>query len=164
MEDDEDGDDIDPRTLAEAAARLAKYTSEAEVTPGSLPQDQWADIYKESAGEDRSGEAAVEFLAVRAAGQPQGAATAAGATPGEGAAGSACYWRLSAGPHKVGALGGALVFWRGQEREVVVWDPGQAVLLAASVHWKTAKLQHRSCHTASGIGATKHHTALEEHT
>jgi hypothetical protein len=29
--DDDDDDDVDPRTLAAAAARLAKYTSEAEV-------------------------------------------------------------------------------------------------------------------------------------
>jgi hypothetical protein len=40
-----DESDVDPRTLAQAAARLAKYTSEGVV--GALPEQQWADLYNE---------------------------------------------------------------------------------------------------------------------
>eukprot|EP00967_Tisochrysis_lutea_P099651 scaffold148142_cov21-Tisochrysis_lutea.AAC.1 len=39
---EEDDGDLDPRTLAQAAKRLAKYTSENEVRP--LPEQQWADL------------------------------------------------------------------------------------------------------------------------
>jgi hypothetical protein len=42
--DEGDGDDVDPRTLAEAAARLAHLTSEERAGPG--PAAQWADVFK----------------------------------------------------------------------------------------------------------------------
>jgi hypothetical protein len=60
MVDDDEECDVDPRTLAEAAARLAKYTSEERV--GALPHQQWADLYKEGGQEDVLAEPSCEFV------------------------------------------------------------------------------------------------------
>lgn len=85
--DDDEECDVDSRTLAEAAARLAKYTSEEEGV--DFPQQQWADLYKESGPEDVTSDVGCDFVALRGSG---GAGSGAG-----GAAG----WQLSCGPHKV---------------------------------------------------------------
>jgi hypothetical protein len=83
--DDDDECDMDPRTLAEAAARLAKYTSDEPV--GNLPPQQWADLYKEAGPEDLSADTACEML-VWCAG------------PGKMVF-RPTEWRLSCGAHKV---------------------------------------------------------------
>lgn len=46
--DDEDGDDISPRTLQAAVARLSQLTSEDLVADEDLPRNQYADVFKES--------------------------------------------------------------------------------------------------------------------
>jgi KUP system potassium uptake protein len=84
---DDNNDDVDPRTLAAAAARLAQYTSEQPVT--ALPQQQWADIYKETGLDDVSADVACEMVVWRCGGGSDGH----GWAPTD--------WRLSCGAHKV---------------------------------------------------------------
>lgn len=112
---DED-DDIDPRTLAEAAARLAKYTTD---DPDDVPlHQQWTDIYKESGPDGvgaMGGEPSLDFVALSAGSAAAAAATAAGAMAaavfGGGAAGGGgaataaalppAAWHLSCGANRM---------------------------------------------------------------
>jgi len=99
MEEDDEGD-MDPRTLAQAAARLAKYTSEAEA--GALPEQQWADLYNEGGaldvGEGAEGAAPCDFVVApvqrRVQELPQPSQPP---QDGEGLE----DWHVSCGPHKV---------------------------------------------------------------
>lgn len=95
--------------MAEAAARLAKYTSEHEAGP--LPEQQWADLYKEGSVWDASGggESTAPCDLVVACAPPPGAAGHGGQglsaqEAGEGGPGRAAQeqWHVACGPHKVG--------------------------------------------------------------
>jgi hypothetical protein len=74
---------VDPRTLAEAAARLAKFSAQ-DAPPGPLPHQQWADIYKES-GPDGLGamgsEPGCDLLLLQLQ-ERQASSSAAGSTEG----------------------------------------------------------------------------------
>ncbi|KAL4420811.1 hypothetical protein ABPG75_010467 [Micractinium tetrahymenae] len=78
--DDMEGDDVSPRSLAAAVARLAAYTSEEPVGP--LPHQHYADLYRE-AGSDGVGamgsEPTCTLFAFALAASTAGAAGAAGA-------------------------------------------------------------------------------------
>ncbi|WIA32717.1 hypothetical protein OEZ86_005903 [Tetradesmus obliquus] len=75
--------DIDPRTLQQAAARLAQFSSQEAL--GELPQQQWTDVFKESGPGDSLSDAelAVDVMLFTPA-----AAAAAAATDADGAAAS----------------------------------------------------------------------------
>ncbi|GAX75438.1 hypothetical protein CEUSTIGMA_g2882.t1 [Chlamydomonas eustigma] len=67
---DDDDSDIDPRTLQEAAARLAKYTSE-EPMESNPPHQHWTDVYKESGPDgvgDMGSEESMDMLLIRMSG------------------------------------------------------------------------------------------------
>eukprot|EP00798_Chlamydomonas_sp_ICE-L_P017839 gene17839-24223_t len=74
-DDDEEG--VDPRNLAEAAARLAKYTTEGEADEAPpLSHQQWADVYKETGPDGLGGlgsEPLLDVMAVPLAGAVQNA-------------------------------------------------------------------------------------------
>ena len=59
--DDEDRDDLSPRTLQAVAARFSHLTSENLITDEDLPRNQYADLFKES-GPDGAGEMGGEPL------------------------------------------------------------------------------------------------------
>uniref|UniRef100_A0A383V828 Uncharacterized protein n=1 Tax=Tetradesmus obliquus TaxID=3088 RepID=A0A383V828_TETOB len=73
--------DIDPRTLQQAAARLAQFSSQEAL--GELPQQQWTDVFKESGPGDSLSDAelAVDVMLFTPA-------AAAAATDADGAAAS----------------------------------------------------------------------------
>ncbi|GFH26415.1 serine threonine isoform A [Haematococcus lacustris] len=83
-------DDMDPRTLEAAAARLAQNTSDQPV--GNLPLQQWADIYKETGAEEVCSDAGCDLvMLVTHSMQPETNApqAAGGVDPSMGAQGEA---------------------------------------------------------------------------
>ncbi|KAJ9505203.1 hypothetical protein QJQ45_027457 [Haematococcus lacustris] len=87
---DMEEDDMDPRTLEAAAARLAQYTSDQPV--GNLPLQQWADIYKETGAEEVCSDAGCDLvMLVTHSMQPETNAppAAGGVDPSMGAQGEA---------------------------------------------------------------------------
>ncbi|GLI69754.1 hypothetical protein VaNZ11_014434, partial [Volvox africanus] len=96
----DDDDDMDPRTLEQAAARLAHITSAQQEGPQA--RAQWADIYKET-GPDGVGamgdEPAVDLAAWRLSNN-------SGGSGGVGVTGQADkpltpFWRLCCGAHRL---------------------------------------------------------------
>ncbi|KAG2483809.1 hypothetical protein HYH03_017332 [Edaphochlamys debaryana] len=94
MDADDEGDDVDPRTLEQAAARLAHMTSEA--AEGEGPRHQWADVFREGGPDgvgDMGSEPCVDVATWRLG--PGGAAGTAPDKPLPPA------WRLSCGAHRL---------------------------------------------------------------
>lgn len=133
---------MDPRTLAEAAARLAKYTTD---DPDDVPlHQQWTDIYKESGPDGvgaMGGEPSLDFVALSAGSSAAVAATAAGAMA---AAASAALppadWHLSCGANRVLSCEGADAGLLGLSDDVDC--------AVVSVSWPHAQRQPRVVHEA----------------
>ena len=92
---------MDPRTLAEAAARLAKYTSDEGDGQGAPPpHQQWADVYKETGPDGLGGlgtEPLVDLLTVPACqpgGGPRPTAAAVSGASGGTAEAVAAVWHV----------------------------------------------------------------------